>query len=169
MSWQSASTVLRSLETRVISNNVQDPLIYEHEKRNPLHTDVVGCNPGLLFLMFIDHPMRSYLSLVSRACFFNVHWPSLSVASMKGDRKCHLGHQRCRAGFACVTSLSLIVRSFLFSQSVLVGLSLFFVIGINSGLSSTLILCWVACATWSPSSRRTRSRWSIASDSSQLA
>ena len=64
MSWQSASTVLRSLETRVISNNVQDPLIYEHEaisnnvqdpliyeheKRNPLHTDVVGCNPGLLF------------------------------------------------------------------------------------------------------------------------
>ena len=25
--------------------SVQDPLIYEHEKTNPLHTDVVGCNP----------------------------------------------------------------------------------------------------------------------------
>ena len=36
-------------EHEAISNNVQDPLIYEHEKRNPLHTDVVGCNPGLLF------------------------------------------------------------------------------------------------------------------------
>ena len=77
------------------------------------------------------------------------------VLNCKGDRKCHLGHQRCWAGFACVTSLSLIVRSFLFSQSVLVGLSLFFVIGINSGLSSTLIFCWADGAIWG---RRSRTR-----------
>ena len=62
--------------------------------------------------------------------FFSL-FPPL-VLNCKGDRKCHWGHERFRAGFACVTSLSLIVRSFLFSQSVLVGLSLFFVIGINS-------------------------------------
>ena len=57
MSWQSASTELCSLETRAISNNVQDPLICEHEKRNPLHinddddldtTVIIKC-----FLMFM--------------------------------------------------------------------------------------------------------------------
>ena len=88
------------------------------------HTDLNSC----IFWGVVFPSACAFI--IVYVCVFSL-FPPL-VLNCKGDRKCHWGHERFRAGFACVTSLSLIVRSFLFSQSVLVGLSLFFVIGINS-------------------------------------